>query len=279
MKREVFCSGAMRCAVAVGLAWVLAGCAVAQQTEADIRARLVKKPLYLRGQWNSDSLTFDDAGHLQGTAGRASLTLSGIDIGSVKLTSKGLVLTGQRVGLEFTKDVPRRVGLLVGDPTGGRSPEEMTIKVQTPADGDFAAALDAIFADGLADLDGPLPECWQQYAQKHWLPAAAAPAPASPAATVPHKVGGVVTAPRVLTQAEPTFSGAARALKYSGAVLVSLIVGQDGKPVQIRILHPVGLGLDERAVASVARYTFQPAMQDGAPVPVMLNIEVNFQIF
>src|SRR5580698_2238424 len=41
----------------------------------------------------------------------------------------------------------------------------------------------------------------------------------------------------------------------------------------------VGLGLDERAVAAVSQYTFQPATKDGSPVSVQLNVEVNFQIF
>jgi protein TonB len=37
--------------------------------------------------------------------------------------------------------------------------------------------------------------------------------------------------------------------------------------------------LDEQAVAAVSQYTFQPAMENGAPVVVELNVEVNFQIF
>jgi protein TonB len=47
----------------------------------------------------------------------------------------------------------------------------------------------------------------------------------------------------------------------------------------VNILHPAGLGLDENAVGAVEQYTFKPAMQDGKPVAVELNVEVNFQIF
>jgi protein TonB len=41
----------------------------------------------------------------------------------------------------------------------------------------------------------------------------------------------------------------------------------------------VGLGLDEKAVDAVKQYKFKPATQDGKPVPVQVNLEVNFQIF
>jgi periplasmic protein TonB len=47
----------------------------------------------------------------------------------------------------------------------------------------------------------------------------------------------------------------------------------------LSVVRPAGLGLDEGALASVVQYVFQPAMQDGKPVLVELNIEVNFQVF
>jgi TonB family protein len=282
----------MRCAVVMLLASTLPSCLVAQKTETELRARLIDKPLYLRGQWSSDKLAFDVSGHLQGTSAPVTFTLAGVEIGLVKLTSKGLVLGGQRVGLEFTKDVPKRVGLVVREQTGDTSPEEITIKLQTPADGDFTTALDAIFTDSIAGLNPPLPWYWRQFAQQHLLPMAApvtpggVPLPAasggegqpSGAAKMP-RIGGGVSAPRLLTHVEPEFDGTARALKYSGIVLLTFVVAKDGSPSHIRILHALGLGLDERAMAAVAQYTFQPAMQNGSPVAVMLNVEVNFQIF
>ncbi len=39
------------------------------------------------------------------------------------------------------------------------------------------------------------------------------------------------------------------------------------------------MGLDEKAVEAVQQYKFRPAMQNGKPVQVDLNVEVNFQIF
>lgn len=260
------------------LLWLAPSCLLAQKTEADIGARLLKKPLFLRGQWSNDKLTFDDVGHLMKvTSGPTSFTLSGVEIASVKLTSIGLVLNGQRMGLEFKKDVPKRVGLLLTEPFGQTSREDVTIKIQTPTDGDFTTALDAIFTDSIATLDLPLPWCWQQYAHEHLFPAGTA----TKTGGVPHPVGyGQGTSnPRVKKQVEPGFSAAARALNYSGIVLVNMMVGKDGIPTHVRILRATGLGLDELAVAAVSQYVFEPATEFGTPVEVELNVEVNFQVF
>ncbi len=248
-------------------------CLFAQKTEADIRARLVKKPLFLRGQWASDKLAFDDAGHVQGASGPTSFTLAGVEIGSVKLTSSGLVLDGQRMGLEFNKDVPKQVRLW-----------NVTIKIQTPTDGDFTTALDAIFTDSIATLNLPLPWCWQQYAHEHLLPAGT-PFPAvqvggtSPSGAAKDlRADRTSSMPRLTNQVKPELSAAARALNYSGIVLINFVVEKDGIPSHIRVLHAAGLGLDELAVVAVSRYTFQPAMEYGKPVAVEMNVEVNFQV-
>jgi protein TonB len=39
------------------------------------------------------------------------------------------------------------------------------------------------------------------------------------------------------------------------------------------------MGLDEKALEAVREYRFKPAMQNGKPVKVEMNVEVNFQIF
>jgi TonB family protein len=269
----------MRSIVLALLALLVPSASFAQKTEADLRARLVKKPLYLRGQWGANKLAFDGAGHIEKPVTPVTFTLAGVEVHRVKLTAKELVLEGQRVVLEFKKDVPVRVGL----------DSEMTIRIQTPADGDFTAALDAIFTDNIADLVPQMPSYWQTFAQGHLLRHESSPSnsdaagtgqvPGPSAAAKLAKVGGSVTEPRLLTKVDPDFSDAARALKYTGIVLVTLVVDQTGTPRQVRILRPAGLGLDERAVSAVEQYTFQPAMDNGKPVAVQLNVEVNFQIF
>jgi protein TonB len=41
----------------------------------------------------------------------------------------------------------------------------------------------------------------------------------------------------------------------------------------------LGKGLDEKAVEAVQQYKFEPAMRNGEPVAVEVNIEVNFRLY
>jgi protein TonB len=93
------------------------------------------------------------------------------------------------------------------------------------------------------------------------------------------KIGGGVSAPVVIYQVEPEFSEEARKAKFMGVVLVNLIVDSQGRPQNVHVLRGVGMGLDDKAVAAVKLYRFKPAMEGGKPVPVELNVQVDFQIF
>jgi protein TonB len=95
----------------------------------------------------------------------------------------------------------------------------------------------------------------------------------------PRKIGGGVSAPVVLFAQEPEFSEEARKAKVAGNVLVYLQVDTNGRPTHVRVLRGIGLGLDEKAMEAVRQYRFKPAMENGHPVVVEMNVEVNFQIF
>jgi len=94
-----------------------------------------------------------------------------------------------------------------------------------------------------------------------------------------HRIGGGVSAPQLIFSVEPEFSEEARKAKVAGNVLVNLYVDQNGNPSHVHVIRGVGMGLDEKAVEAVRQYRFKPAMENGKPVLVELNVEVNFQIF
>jgi protein TonB len=95
----------------------------------------------------------------------------------------------------------------------------------------------------------------------------------------PRRIGGGVSAPVLIYSVEPEFSEEARKAKVAGNVLVNLWVDTNGNPSHVHVLRGVGMGLDEKAVEAVKQYKFKPAMENGKPVLVELNVEVNFQIF
>jgi TonB family protein len=58
-----------------------------------------------------------------------------------------------------------------------------------------------------------------------------------------------------------------------------VIVGADGRARKIAVIHAIGLGLDEKAVEAVNSWRLQPATKEGQPVPVEINVEVNFRLY
>jgi periplasmic protein TonB len=93
------------------------------------------------------------------------------------------------------------------------------------------------------------------------------------------RVGGGVSAPKAIYAPDPEYSEEARKAKYQGVCVLSLIVGQDGKPHDIRVFRSLGLGLDEKAIEAVNQWKFEPAQKDGKPVAVAINVEVTFRLY
>jgi len=92
------------------------------------------------------------------------------------------------------------------------------------------------------------------------------------------KIGGNVKPPRVITQTEPEFSEQARAAHYQGVCILKVVVGVDGMPSNVRVVNPLGMGLDEKAVEAVRTWRFEPARKDGEPVAVEIAVEVDFHL-
>jgi protein TonB len=93
------------------------------------------------------------------------------------------------------------------------------------------------------------------------------------------RVGGGVSAPRALYAPDPEYSEEARKAKYQGTCVLWLIVGPDGHPRDIRVVRNLGMGLDEKAIEAVKQWKFEPAMKDGRPVAVQINVEVDFRLY
>jgi protein TonB len=92
-------------------------------------------------------------------------------------------------------------------------------------------------------------------------------------------VGGGVSAPRPIYDPDPEYSEEARKSKYQGSVILSAIIGPDGRPRNLRVARSVGMGLDENALEAVSKWRFEPAHKDGHPVAVIINIEVAFRLY
>jgi TonB family protein len=94
-----------------------------------------------------------------------------------------------------------------------------------------------------------------------------------------YRVGGEVSAPRILKFVDAQFSDEARRKKINGVCLIDLKVYEHGIPQNPRVVRPLGYGLDENALWAVMHFRFTPAMRHGEPVPVQITIQVSFKIY
>jgi len=93
-----------------------------------------------------------------------------------------------------------------------------------------------------------------------------------------YKIGGGVSAPTLIYKVEPEYSEEARKAKFSGTVILTVIVDDKGLPRELKVIRPLGLGLDEKAIEAVMKWRFKPGFKDGRPVAVAAVIEVNFRL-
>jgi outer membrane biosynthesis protein TonB len=311
---------------------------------------LVGKPLYLRGGYLDNTLSFDEHGKLDGHSPQGSYTLSAIQIDHVRLTKKKVELDGARYGLRFLgqlayedpsqaldriritpkkKEVkitidreqvvlpkkkkepkpekikekskkskpaakpvaPPAASVPEPGPTQEASPEKATDTPNAvqPADAASAAltvtpahttrvlkdALDHIFAQGLDErMMAAMPDFWKLYYE-----AVAAKSDYRPKDSTVLRQSTVDQKAALLSKFEPDSNEFAQAAGVAGMSQYHAIIGPEGKAVEVAVSRPIGFGLDENAVAAIRKAQFQPAIKDGKPVAVMLDLDVPFRIF
>lgn len=136
-------------------------------------------------------------------------------------------------------------------------------------------AIDNVFASGLdARMMAAMPDFWKLYYK-----AAADKTDYRPSDPAVMRQSDVDRKARLLTSFEPDSNEYAQQAGVAGMALYHAVIGADGKPEEIAVARPIGFGLDENAVAAIRKAKFEPAMKDGKPVPVLLDLVVQFRIY
>jgi TonB family protein len=93
------------------------------------------------------------------------------------------------------------------------------------------------------------------------------------------RIGNGVSPPRAISSPSPSFTNTAKGLKFEGTSVLQLVVGPDGRPYNIKVIRPLGKGLDEKAIEAVSQWKFLPSTKGGKPVAVVINVEVQFHLY
>jgi TonB family protein len=99
-----------------------------------------------------------------------------------------------------------------------------------------------------------------------------------PVSASAYRIGGGVSPPSVVSKVAPDYSDEARRARFEGTAILFVVVDENGAPRNLKVLRPLGLGLDEKAIEAVSQWKFRPGMKDGEAVPVQATIEVNFRL-
>jgi TonB family protein len=136
-------------------------------------------------------------------------------------------------------------------------------------------ALDNIFA---GDLDlrmlSHLPDFWQEY-----FTSKSQHRPFMPADANVKVLSEGMMPPKVLNSIDPSSNEYAQKYGIAGMELLRTVVDASGTPRQMAIARPIGFGLDEKAVEAVKNSHFKPAMLNGQPVPVVIDMVITFRIY
>lgn len=281
--------------------------------EAALQAKYVGKAFTLRGFYADDHLHFDSNGNPRGDVHPGSWTTSLIAIQHIKISADNVELKGLRVAEIYdskqSKFVPIRTKFGV----------TLKVDRDAAAQSDAAvlSAVDRIFLGPNERLLDVAPDYWKAVLSGAWetvprengLPdchrikgslertasgnivmaceeSTAAKLPSQPQTGVdvsplPY-YGGInreVSSPGVLFDPSPTYPAVAHSLKLQGTTILQLTVTPAGTPSDIAILKPIGCGLDDQAVKALGTWKFKPAMLNGIPVPVRIDVEVSFNMY
>lgn len=102
---------------------------------------------------------------------------------------------------------------------------------------------------------------------------------AHPANYVVHKLGSGIAGPHPTFSPDPEFSEMARKMRYQSRVRIAGTVDPEGAFNDLCVLVPAGSGLDEKAIAAVRTWRFEPATLTGEPVAVRIKVEVDFRLY
>jgi TonB family protein len=259
----------------IGLAlWLVTACATSLgsqtiSTTTEIAKRLEKKTLFVRGFPDESQVIYDDQGKPLQAFKAGSWSYGQIFVEKVKFSDDKIEISGKRVGHSYDGHWKEK---------RTDHNQVLTVKV-SPAELTAANAgkiLDAIFVFDKGKVE--------QTQVGHWYKTDEQGNPLVTNKTRIQTVGSGVEAPKPIETSDPKGGqGSDKAQpkgrnEFQGKVLLWLVVTESGEVAVIQVRKPMGMGLDEKAIAGVQKWRFKPAKKDGKPVTVAFNLEVNFNL-
>jgi TonB family protein len=85
--------------------------------------------------------------------------------------------------------------------------------------------------------------------------------------------------PQVKKKPKPSYTRDARKHGVAGTVVIRCVFAATGQVTNIHVISGLPEGLTERAVEAARKVKFIPAMKDGHPVSMWMQLEYNFNLY
>ena len=102
--------------------------------------------------------------------------------------------------------------------------------------------------------------------------------PAKPNAQV-HKAKGQVKIARIKKKPEPVYTKEARKNQIEGTVILHCVFTASGQVTNIQVISWLPDGLTEHAIEAAQNIKFKPAMKDGHPVSMYMELQYHFHLY
>lgn len=85
--------------------------------------------------------------------------------------------------------------------------------------------------------------------------------------------------PTITYKERAKYTEDARQHRVQGTVLLSLVLGADGRIYDVRVVRQLSHGLTEEAILAAQKIRFNPAVSNGRAVSVRMQLEYNFTLY
>jgi protein TonB len=89
--------------------------------------------------------------------------------------------------------------------------------------------------------------------------------------------GKTIKLPIRLVNVNPVYPEDARAAGVAGVVILEITIGEDGSVTDAQVVRSIPM-LDQAAIDAVLQWVYEPTLLNGAPVPVLLTVTINFTL-
>ena len=93
----------------------------------------------------------------------------------------------------------------------------------------------------------------------------------------PLRIGGDIHVPTKLKDVPAVYPPVAREARVQGVVILEAVIDESGNVSTARVLRSIPL-LDQAAIDAVRQWQFTPTLLNGAPVPVVMTVTINFTL-